>query len=220
MGPSEPEHRHLAELVRAKARRNGEKAAARFASGDVSYADLDHRTDRVAAGLSRLGVTKGDRVAALLFNGPEFLDLWFGLAKRGAVLVPLNTALKGEILRYELTDCQPKGLVVDRRLLEVYAPHRDAVRPEFEFVVDPSGDDADVPAPARAWPDLLDPSSPEEIEVRPLDPAAILYTSGTTGPPKGAIIPHQKYLRTSREIGARSRLGADSVLFTALPLFH
>lgn len=214
------EYRHLAELLRTKARRNSDRPAVRFTGLSLSYAELDRRSDRAGKGLEELGVGPGDRVAALLFNGPEFLDLWFGLAKLGAVLVPLNTALKGEILRYELTDCQPKGLVVDRRLLDVYAPHRDAVRPEFEVVVDPSGDYREVPSPARAWPDLARPGTLGEVEVRPQDPAAILYTSGTTGPPKGAIIPHRKYLRTAREIGERSRLAEGAVLFTALPLFH
>ncbi|EQD30001.1 AMP-dependent synthetase and ligase domain protein, partial [mine drainage metagenome] len=70
----------------------------------------------MANGLAAAGIGPGDRVAALLFNTPEFPILWFGLAKRNAVLVPLNTGLKGEILRYELADCAPKGLVVDRRL--------------------------------------------------------------------------------------------------------
>ncbi|MGI0132189.1 MAG: AMP-binding protein [Thermoplasmata archaeon] len=218
-GPDEA-FAHLGQLVRAKAERNGERPALRFTGGDISYAELDRRSDRVASGLAESGVASGDRVAALLFNGPEFLDLWFGLAKLGAVLVPLNTALKGEILRYELTDCRPKGLVVDHRLLEVYAPHRAATAPSFEAVVDPTGTSAGVAAPSIAWADLARDASPPTVEVHPQDPASILYTSGTTGPPKGAIIPHRKCLTTAREIGERSRLRDGSVLFTALPLFH
>jgi crotonobetaine/carnitine-CoA ligase len=73
----------------------------------------------------------------------------------------------------------------------------------------------------RPWSELETTRAPvPEVEVHPWTPAAVLYTSGTTGPPKGALIPHEKYVTTPREIAARSRLEPESVLFTALPLFH
>ena len=218
--PSE-EYHDLATLVRAKARKNGDRVALRFADRDVSYRELDRRSDRVAAGLYARGIGKGDRVAALLFNSPEFLDLWFGAAKLGAVLVPLNTALKGEILRYELADCAPKALVVDGRLWEPYGPLREALAVPEEWLLDVLGKYDSIAPGVRPWPDLVVREKPPELpSPLPSDPASILYTSGTTGPPKGAVIPHEKCLTTPREIGLRSRLEADSVLFTGLPLFH
>jgi len=218
--PSE-EYHDLATLVRAKARKNGERIALRFPQRDLSYEGIDRESDRVAAGLRALGVERGNRLAALLFNTPEFLTLWFGAAKVGAVLVPLNTALKGEILAYELADCSPTGLVIDRRLWEAYEPHRSRSAIGWEYVVDPDGAPAELPARARAWVDLPSNEAPSADDPpKPWDPASILYTSGTTGPPKGAIIPHEKCLTTPREIGQRSRLTPESVLFTGLPLFH
>ena len=214
------EYHDLATLVRAKARKNGEKLALRFPRRDLSYAALDRETDRVAAGLAAAGLRRGDRVAALLYNTPEFPLLWFACAKLGAVLVPLNTALKGEILRYELADCAPQGLVADARLWEPYAPLRDGLQLAREWVVpDPAG--GELPDGARPFSELL-VDRPFEAPSAPSgsDPVSIMYTSGTTGPPKGAIIPHQKQVTTPHEIGLRSRLEADSVLFTALPLFH
>ncbi|MCI4338564.1 MAG: AMP-binding protein, partial [Thermoplasmata archaeon] len=82
--------------------------------------------------------------------------------------------------------------------------------------------DADSLVPDGATPlgELRSDADPPPHQAAPWDAASILYTSGTTGPPKGAVIPFEKYLRTSREVGERSRLGPDSVLFTALPLFH
>ena len=78
------EYHDLPALVRAKARKNGPRAALKFPHRTLSYAELDARSDRVAAGLSAAGIRRGDRVAALLFNSPEFVELWFGAAKLGA----------------------------------------------------------------------------------------------------------------------------------------
>ncbi|MCI4327169.1 MAG: AMP-binding protein [Thermoplasmata archaeon] len=211
----------LATLVRAKARKNGERPAFRFDRRTLTYQDLDAATDRVAANFAIAGVGRADRVALFLLNGPEFVLAWFGLAKLGAVVVPLNTGLKGEILRYELADAEPKGLVIDRRLWSAYAPFRGGLQIGTEWLVDPVPDGTAAPSEPRTWSELEAPRAAVATpELTGGDPAAILYTSGTTGPPKGAVIPHEKYLRTPQEIGARSRLTPESVLFSALPLFH
>ena len=220
LAPGE-EYHDLATLIRAKGRKNGSKVALRFESRSLRYDELDAETEKVAAGLARDGIRAGDRVAALLYNTPEFPLLWFGAAKLGAVLVPLNTGLKGEILRYELADSAPSALVVDRRLWSVYEPLRAGLGLRREWVADPASVGEPLPHGARAFAELavdrpLDPVP----DVRPSDPVSVMYTSGTTGPPKGAIIPHEKCLRTPREIGRRSRLTPESVLFSALPLFH
>jgi carnitine-CoA ligase len=215
------EYSTLGDLVRGKARKNGERTAFRFGSRAISYSELDRETDRISNGLAAAGIGAGDRVACLLFNTMEFPLLWFGAAKRGAVLVPLNTALKGEILRYELADSAPAGMVVDRRLWDAYVPFREALHISHEWVVAVDSERASLPAEVRSFSDL--PSDRElqpSPEVRSSDPVSIMYTSGTTGPPKGAIIPHQKQLVTPIEIGRRSHLSPSSVLFSALPLFH
>ncbi len=218
---ADEEYHDLATLIRAKARKNSDRPAIRFDHRTLSYHDLDRDSDRTAAGLARLGIGRGDRVAALLFNTPEFLTLWFGTAKLGAVMVPLNTALKGEILRYELDDAGPASLVLDQRLLETYGAVRSHLSIATEWVVRAPGTSGDIPSEMRSFEDLpATEAPPDPGPVLGSDPAAILYTSGTTGPPKGAVIPHEKCLTTSREIGLRSRLSPGSVLFTGLPLFH
>jgi crotonobetaine/carnitine-CoA ligase len=215
------EYHDLATLVREKAKKNGDRTALKFEGRALSYRDLDRESDRVANGLAASGVGPGDRIAALLFNTPEFPILWFALAKRRAILVPLNTALKGEILRYELADCAPSGLVIDPRLWSVYEPLRNGLAIRREWVSDSTGSTDSVPANAGRFGNLVSDHSAEALAPPfPSDPASILYTSGTTGPPKGAIAPHEKTLTTPREIGLRSRLETGSVLFTALPLFH
>jgi carnitine-CoA ligase len=221
LSPDE-EYHDLVSLVRAKAEKNGSRTAFRFADREISYSELDRESERVANGLASAGVGPGDRVAALLYNTAEFPLLWFGLAKRCAILVPLNTALKGEILRYELADCAPQGLVIDARLWEAYAPLRPSLALPREWVVPGPGPVTGFRVEGVAnFSNVPSNDTAQELPPpRPSDPASILYTSGTTGPPKGAIIPHEKTLRTPWEIGQRSRLDAGSVLFTGLPLFH
>lgn len=217
----EEEYHDLATLIRSKAQKNGDRPALRFPARMLTYSELDRETDRFAEGLSEAGVVRGDRVAALLLNRPEFPILWFALAKLGAVLVPLNTALKGELLRYELDDCQAQSLVIERSLVPVYEPIRGTLAFTREWVIDDPASGEGTAESYAPWSSLR---SARPIASRPpplpADPAAILYTSGTTGPPKGAVIPHEKYLTTPREIGLRSELDPSSVLFTGLPLFH
>ncbi|MGP8077679.1 MAG: AMP-binding protein [Thermoplasmata archaeon] len=215
------EYHDLATLVRRKAAKNGPRVALRFAERAITYRELDAESDRVANGLAAAGLRPGDRVAGLLFNTPEFPLLWFGAAKLGAILVPLNTGLKGEILRYELADSDPQGIVVDRRLWPAFAPLRAGLGIREVWVADPLPTADPLPDHVRRFADLpTDRGTSNRPAPRPEDPVSIMYTSGTTGPPKGAIIPHQKQITTPLEIGLRSRLSPDSVLFTALPLFH
>jgi crotonobetaine/carnitine-CoA ligase len=215
------EYHDLATLIRKKAVKNGSRAALTFASRSFTYDELDRESERVAAGLAKAGIRPGERVAALLFNTPEFPLLWFGTAKARAVLVPVNTGLKGEILRYELADSAPRAIVVDRRLWPAYDPLREALRIPHEFVVLPKGEPSDVPKGVTPFEDLpAEPGPTLPAAPNPYDPASVMYTSGTTGPPKGAIIPHQKLITTPADIGRRSRLTPTSILFTGLPLFH
>jgi len=217
----EEDYHDLATLIRSKARKNGERPALRFPGRTLTYVELDRETDRFAAGLAEAGVERGDRVAALVYNRPEFALLWFALSKLGAVLVPLNTALKGELLRYELDDCQARSLVIEPSLLPVYEPIRASLTMAREWVTPGSDVEATLPDGMLPWSSLHSSLPPPSVDAPgPWDPAAILYTSGTTGPPKGAVIPHEKYLTTPREIGLRSELDSRSVLFTGLPLFH
>ncbi len=215
------EYHDLATLVRAKAAKNRDRVALRFAGRSITYRALDAETDRVAAGLDAAGVGAGDRIGALLYNTPEFPLLWFGAAKRGAVLVPLNTALKGEILRYELDDSAPAGLVVDRRLWSAVEPLRGQLPLRRYWIADPEPTTADLPEGTLPFSALVRATPGDRFPApRPSDPISVMYTSGTTGPPKGAIIPHQKQITTPMEIARRSHLAPGSVLFTGLPLFH
>ncbi len=218
LGPQE-EYNDVATLVREKARKNGDRIALRFLHGDLTYRQLDEQSERLAAGLADQGVTPGARLACLVSNRPEFVVTWFGTLKASAVFVPLNTALRGELLEYELRDCQPSLAIVEEvfrgafqgaptgSLPTWWIPSKEV--PSRDAIVD------------HAFGDLLESRRPSlEFVPKPSSPASILYTSGTTGRPKGVVLPHRRLISTPREIGLRARLAEDSILFTALPLFH
>ena len=212
MPPTDGRPHDLATLLRTRAKTHGSKPAFKFAEREIRYDELDRETDRVAAGLRRSGLRAGDRVAALLFNTPEFLLLWFALAKLRAVLVPLNTALKGEILRYELEDARPAGLVIDRRLWPVYADVRSRSSIAHEWWTGPAEGD-EPPSPVAAWSSLAVEGSVADEAPDPWDPAAILYTSGTTGPPRGAVHVHDAVVAQVASAQAALDLRSEDVLW-------
>jgi carnitine-CoA ligase len=208
-------------MVRSKAARNGSRIALQFLEGELSYSQLDKESDMVAAGLVRAGVRPGDRVACLLGNRREFPLLWFGVAKARAIFVPLNTALRGELLRYELDDCQPSAVIVEQSCIDAYANAARGTSRAPVWSVGPVSHDRDAQLKTFPFEELCASAGnvPGE-EPAPSEPASILYTSGTTGHPKGVVLPHRRLVNTPREVGLRSALDPDSILFTVLPLYH
>jgi crotonobetaine/carnitine-CoA ligase len=158
-------------------------------------------------------------------NSPAFVLSMFGIARLGAVEVPINTAYKGDLLRYVLTDSAPRVLVLHAQWLDRALPHLAAC-PSLEAVVVDGGDPppaAALPAGVRAlrFAELLAPAP--DFAAPELDPTAlgaIMYTSGTTGPSKGVQVTHAHQLLYARDWARSVDFGADDVLFGPLPLFH
>jgi crotonobetaine/carnitine-CoA ligase len=188
--------------------------------GHVStYAGALARAEHCAAALASLGVGKGDKVALLLPNCVEILDLWFGISLLGAVLVPVNTGLRGDGLRYIVEHSEADVLVVDEALVETFETALPAgSAPSRRFVrggAAPAGYERYVDLVAGSYPSAPRPA------IRPDDLASILYTSGTTGLPKGVMNCHNSYPTAGREFTERYvRIRQDDVLYTSLPLFH
>ncbi len=157
-----------------------------------SYRALNARANRAARFLQRLGIGKGDRVSLLAYNSIHTFDLFFACGKIGAIFAPFNWRLKAPELLYIAHDLEPKVLVVGPECSELVAAMRPDI-PDIELI---SIEDAGVPG-AWHYEQEIATESEEEPDRPPVeadDPYCILYTSGTTGHPKGAMIPHRQIL--------------------------
>lgn len=187
----------------------------------------------LSAGLQALGIGKGDRVAIAMANLPEWPVAFFAIVALGAIAVPLNAWWTGPELAYGLADSGAKLLIADARRWSVIAPHRDAL-PALEHVLVGRGEGPDrlenIIGAAAAWKDLPDRDVPG-VDISPDDEATILYTSGTTGRPKGALGTHRNLLTNILSVGysnARAALRRGEVppqpepkvSLMVIPLFH
>jgi carnitine-CoA ligase len=212
----------LGELLRARAVALPDRPYLTVSGRGYTFAELDGRSEVVAAALHRRGVRAGDRVALLAPNRPEVVELFFGLAKLGAIQVPLNAALKGEFLRYQLNQSQASVIVVDSEGAGALAAVLHEL-PDLRLCVLLDGHagtrlagiaQIDYEEFARAE------AAPPTVTVNPADTMSIMYTSGTTGFPKGCLLSHGYYQRAARAVGRGVEVTERDVLFTALPMFH
>jgi crotonobetaine/carnitine-CoA ligase len=176
-----------------------------------SYARMVEIADRLAAGLRHAGAGPGSRVAFLTASRIEMVDFVFGCARAGVIQVPLNTYLKGEFLRHQLRDCGAVGIVVDAPGLVTITPLLPDL-PDVQFVVN-LDDDSFAPF-GNAQP----PAEP--YVATPDDVLALMYTSGTTGLPKGCILTHGYYVHAGHVMRTGWEIRHDDTMITAFPLFH
>jgi len=187
--------------------------------GDIrrTYKDLNDRANRLANAMTTLGIRHGDRVSILAFNEPEYYDMYFGLGKIGATLVPINYRLAGPEIQYILSDCASKALVFGPEYTEVV----DAIRqdiPAKDFIVISE----DPPPWAASYEAMIGDASDREPQIvgSDDDTLTILYTSGTTGRPKGAELTHTYYYWNSVNLMCTLGLNVGNTNLIALPLFH
>ncbi|MHB1343735.1 MAG: AMP-binding protein [Thermoleophilia bacterium] len=168
--------------MRDRARRLANQEFLRFHDQTFTYADIDRLSDAAARGLLARGVGKGDKVSIMLPNRPEFVHVWFGAAKIGAVEVPVNTSYKGEFLRHIVDQSDSKLLVVDGSFLERLLPLQDHLPKLLSVVVvgpAPAEAFAALKIPALSFDEFLAaPPAALDIQVHPSDPQSIIYTSG------------------------------------------
>jgi long-chain acyl-CoA synthetase len=210
----------LAELVSDVAQRNGSKPALIFADTRIRYAELNTQIERAANGLAARGVAKGDRVALLVPNIPEFIVAYYAILRLGAIVVPINVLFKAEEIAYVLQDSEANAFV----LFAGFAPQGIAAVEKVPSVsnVIVVGDVAT--RGTTSWEALTDASAPQRVPVNvtPGDIAAICYTSGTTGRCKGAMLTHRNLIANCEQMERMQRGCAkeSDVLLLVLPLFH
>jgi len=184
-----------------------------------TYAELNARANRLANLMrDRFGVQKGDRVSILAHNSAAYIDLFYGLPKIGAVFAPLNWRLVARELAYILNDCQPKVLICGPEFVDVLAEMRSEIGVVHYLSLEGAGIEG-----AFSYEDGLARSPDAEPARPPLeadDTWAILYTSGTTGRPKGAMIPHRQVLWNCINTLVSWGLRENDVSPVFTPLFH
>ncbi len=192
------------------------------ASGDrFTYAQLNALTNRTANALTDLGVVKGDKVGLLLMNGKEFEQTFFAVAKLGAVVVPLNWRLVAEELGFILTDSDTTTLVFGTEFIstveELHSAGSTPIR-HWVHVGDPSA----RPDFAVQYEEIQDsaPDTEPGVEISPDDLLYIMYTSGTTGLPKGVMHTHHTAMWGILTVDATADQHFGDRYLVALPLFH
>jgi len=223
---------HLPDLVATSARRHADAPALTYADTTLTYGRLWREVRRVAAGLRRLGLRREERVAIYLDKRVETVLAIFGVPAAGGVFVPVNPLLRPRQVAHILADCGVRVLVtsVERHALlrDVLADHKSV-----EHVVlvgaEPGAGSEHGGVSTVAWGDLsCEPDGPAEAEepadtadrggVTDMDMAAILYTSGSTGLPKGVVLSHRNLIVGAESVNAYLGNGPDDVILSVLPL--
>jgi len=216
--------RVLGELIEDRAARNSKRVFLRFKEQTFTYEEVNRLANRYANAFMERGVKKGDKISIMLPNCPEFLHVWFGSAKMGAVEVPVNTSYKGEFFRHIVDQSDSKILVIAREFLDRVSLIEDALKKVKTIVVLGGLDEEEKKKhriPMTSFEEFFDaPDTPVEVKIYPSDPQNIIYTSGTTGVSKGALGPHKFWIVVAEQLLPLREGGRDDIFFTFLPLYH
>jgi long-chain acyl-CoA synthetase len=201
---------NLASILLDSASSRGDASALKLDDAEVSYSMLDGASAHIAGLLRERGVGPGDRVGIMLPNVPYFAVCYYGVLRAGAVVVPMNVLLKGREVAFYCSDPESKVLFAWHDFAE--AAQAGAERAGTDCILVTPGEFEQLVGESPAVTDVADCSAD--------DTAVILYTSGTTGKPKGAELTHANLRRNVEIAAGLFELGADAVTLGALPLFH
>ena len=190
------------------------KTAIIFGNRALTYGELNEKSNRVANGLLERGVRKGDRIGVLSRNSDAYVAVYFALAKLGAIMVPVNFWYRSREIRYTLRQSAARGLIYQNRFADVVAGVGDLHGLEWTLTVGDSHGNRleDVAAGS--------PSGEPGVELDENDPHIILYTSGTTGFPKGAVFSHKSHYLQALSLAMSTGGNGDDVGLVVYPLFH
>ena len=187
-----------------------------WSGGSRTYADLHERTDAATAALQGLGVAAGDRVALVLGTTPTFVEAAAAVLRAGATMVPLLPGLAPDELRYALVDSGARVAVIGPERAAEVVPLRDQL-PDIEHLITVEPVDGSL-----VWEELLGAAGPATLVERSSDDlAALVYTSGTTGRPRGAMLTRANLAANQdQSLAGRFEVDADDIVLLVLPLAH
>ncbi len=208
---------NLGDIIRLNAMKLPDKTALVFRNTRLSYSELNERVNRVANGLLSIGVEKGDRVAVLADNCSEYVETYFATAKGGMLIVPLNTTLDIAGLAYIMNNSGANTLIFGQEYSDIVNALRAKLETMRHYIVIGKG------ARADSYEGLFSGYPPDEPEilVNEDDIAWLLYTSGTTGPPKGVMLSHKgQIVDSANTLLTCFPITRNDIHLVILPLFH
>ncbi|HAJ13451.1 MAG: AMP-binding protein [Hydrogenophaga sp.] len=219
-----PARASMGDELRAAVLDAPERTFLRMQGVELSFRDVDGQSDRLAAALAQRGIRQGDRVSLMLSNCPEFVIIWFALAKLGAVMAPVNTAFRGHVLQQAIDLVESRWLFAHASLAPQWQPlWPDLATVDQLVLVGQAPSLPALPGGTLAFGDLLDEgldlAVPRPV-VSPDDLCLLLYTSGTTGRSKAAMMAHRFVLSQADGFIGGLGLRDDDVLYCPYPLFH
>jgi crotonobetaine/carnitine-CoA ligase len=216
--------RTLGDWVRERAAKYGDRHALDIDDDRRTYREVDEFSSRMAAGLNGLGLGQGSHACTMMKNSVEAVDVWFGLSKLGAVEIPINTSNRGNTLQYLINQSDAQAIVIDEEYVDRLAAVVEDLPQLKDVIIFRESRDVVVDLPARIavheLPDVYVDSPEPEVDIHRYDPNVIMYTSGTTGPPKGVVLNHEANLNLARHTVALMGYDESDALYTAFPMFH
>jgi crotonobetaine/carnitine-CoA ligase len=210
--------KNIRDVVESAVKRNPSKEYFFYQDKVFTYEEFDRNINQVANGFLKLGIKKGDRVAVMMANCPELVFIWLGLNKIGACFAPINTAYKALETEYIINNSEAKMIVVDIALADVVQKVRGNCPALKDVIV--FGDRA--LEGTKVFLEVMKGMSPTlvEIDVGYYDEASILYTSGTTGNPKGCVEQHSYYLYAGEVYSKMFQFSTNERILNPLPFYH
>ncbi len=209
----------VSDAIAAHARLFPRRTGTRDSRRALSFADWDDRATRLANGLLGLGLTKGDRVGLLAYNCVEWMEIYVALARAGLVAVPINFRLMSPEIAYILSHAEARAVIVQDDLVDRVEPIRGEVPLPSACYVHFGGA---TPTGWQGYEALIEDAShvPPAVVVKPEDPFALMYTSGTTGKPKGAVRNHEGNALIALATAVEFRFSREDTALLVMPMCH
>lgn len=197
-----------------------------FEEETLTFAEVNRRANRVAHAALGAGLKRGDRVALMMLNRPDFVIIWLGLSKIGVVTALINTSAIGPVLAHAIRQVEARVLIVDAELAQAAADLHPNDKPDLVWVQTEAGRAPCMPDGARdfnAATAAASDANPDRALRAGLvmgDPLYLIFTSGTTGLPKAARMSHMRFMNSGEMMAGLMDIGEGDVFYCVLPLYH